>query len=404
MQKQVREHLKNLGFVFGSVSKNDIRAKSKKIDEIITGQWRNGIQNTIYCHTSFFPQKSLYGHTNIESKSGFSELLEFYNFSNTDSAGACIRDFVFLDTETTSLGYGSGTVVFMVGICYFLDDGLYIEQVFMDKDAEEADYLAYIDAKLQQFNFICTFNSKTFDIPVLRSRFILNKLIPSFFQKNHIDILQLSRQIWSTKLGSCRLSELEKQILGFHRNSEEIPGWLVPQIYFDYLKSGDPTPLSGVFYHNECDIVSLALLFFELASKFENYSSSSHMTDTIQVARAFFKKKLWQKAKSSVENLDSRQLSDDDKLIRAKIMGYSLKKMGDYKQSADWFKIAESLCCHEASTELAKYYEHKIRDNRQALIYAKKSLGFMDQSGNCSYTLKHDFEKRITRLERKINE
>ena len=107
---------------------------------------------------------------------------------------------------------------------------------------------------------VVTYNGKSFDIPLLNNRYVLHDLISPFKDLAHIDLLPMARKIWKKKLASRRLSNVETEILRVERTMDEVPGYLVPQVYFDYLKSGDARPLVGVLYHNEMDVLSLTTL------------------------------------------------------------------------------------------------------------------------------------------------
>ena len=145
------------------------------------------------------------------------------------------RRILYLDTETTGLG-GSGTVAFLVGMGWLNDEGFEVHQFLMRDYPEEPYLLKHVAAGLERFDVLCTFNGSTFDVPLLESRLLMNRMDRSCLEMPHIDLLHMSRRLWKLRLGRCNLSRLEEAILVQPRE-EDLPGSEVPQRYFDYLKT-----------------------------------------------------------------------------------------------------------------------------------------------------------------------
>ena len=154
------------------------------------------------------------------------------------------RKILYLDTETTGLG-GSGTVAFLVGMGWLTDEGFEVHQFLMRDYPEEPYLLKHVAAGLERFDVLCTFNGSTFDVPLLESRFLMNRMDRSCLEMPHIDLLHMSRRLWKLRLGRCNLGRLEEVILGQPRE-EDLPGREVPQRYFDYLKTGQESLLDVV--------------------------------------------------------------------------------------------------------------------------------------------------------------
>jgi uncharacterized protein YprB with RNaseH-like and TPR domain len=168
--------------------------------------------------------------------------------------------FAFLDTETSGLAGGTGTYAFMIGIGKFVEEGFRLSQFFMRDPIEEPAQLAAVLGALDGCKVLVTYNGKSFDVPLLNTRFITNGEPPPLKSFADIDLLHLARRFWRDRLQSRTLGSIEENILGVVRTEEDIPGWMVPTIYFEYIKTGDARPLSNVFYHNAMDILSLATL------------------------------------------------------------------------------------------------------------------------------------------------
>ncbi|HDZ12661.1 MAG TPA: hypothetical protein ENH53_10665, partial [Bacteroidetes bacterium] len=169
------------------------------------------------------------------------------------------ENLLFLDAETTGLSSGVGTVAFLIGLGYFQKDSFILEQLFARDFREERAALAYLSELTQDFTTLVSFNGKTFDWPLLVNRWIFNRLPVPDHLDFHLDLLYLSRRLWRRTIGECTLGNIEKEILQITRYGD-VPGYLVPQFYFDFLRTKDGTALQKVFYHNQMDILSLAAL------------------------------------------------------------------------------------------------------------------------------------------------
>lgn len=165
------------------------------------------------------------------------------------------REAVFVDLETTGLGRGTGTYAFLVGIGRFTGEGFRVRQYFMRNYPEEPAVLAAVRAELEDARSLITFNGRTFDWPLLETRATLNRMRLPLLP--HLDLLHPARRVWRPVTDSCSLGHLETAVLGLERE-DDVPGALIPQLYFDYIRSQDPAPLAGVFRHNRLDIVSMA--------------------------------------------------------------------------------------------------------------------------------------------------
>ncbi|HEX5504751.1 MAG TPA: ribonuclease H-like domain-containing protein [Thermomicrobiales bacterium] len=175
---------------------------------------------------------------------------------------------LWLDTETTGLAGGTGTYVFLVGLGFFTGpaDGapaFAVRQYFLREPREERALMHALGAALDDFGVLVTFNGKSFDWPLLATRFVLQRLPHGRRAWPHLDLLHPARRVWKHRLPSCSLGSLEERVLGVRREVD-VPGFLIPQIYFQYLRDGDPRPLLPVLAHNEADIVSLLALLIHL--------------------------------------------------------------------------------------------------------------------------------------------
>ena len=167
-----------------------------------------------------------------------------------------MRDLLFLDTETTGLSGGAGTVAFLAGVGYFTDNGFIVKQFLMRDFDEEQSMLKRVELEMMDRKTLVTFNGKAFDVNILAGRFIMNgRRMPN--PARHIDLLYTSRKVWKNVLENCRLGTIESVVLGEERIGD-IPGIMIPELYFQYLQDRDSALLDGVLLHNRIDIVSMA--------------------------------------------------------------------------------------------------------------------------------------------------
>ena len=176
------------------------------------------------------------------------------------------EQWLFLDTETTGLAGGTGTYAFMVGIAWWDAGGLQVEQFFMRDLDEEHSLLLELSERMKKRPVLVTFNGKSFDWPLLETRYRMTRAVPAFSPKLHLDLLHPARQLWRLRLGSVRLKDLERHVLGGDGRAldwsrhDDIDSSLIPQMYFDYLRGGPAEPLAGIFRHNQMDLRGLAAL------------------------------------------------------------------------------------------------------------------------------------------------
>src|SRR6266403_5019658 len=176
--------------------------------------------------------------------------------------------WLFLDTETTGLSGGTGTYAFLVGLAWWDAGGLQVEQFFMRDFSEEHSLLQELSQRVAERPVLVTFNGKSFDWPLLESRFTMTRSIAVPELAAHLDLLHPARALWKLRLGSVKLVELERHVLdierlGWHRE-DDVPSSMIPQFYFNYLRGGSPAPLAGVVRHNGMDLRGLAAVFGKL--------------------------------------------------------------------------------------------------------------------------------------------
>ena len=166
------------------------------------------------------------------------------------------QDVLWLDTETTGLAGGTGTYVFLLGIAYFTDGELVLRQHLLHDIGAERAFVAALQAEIEPFRACASYNGKSFDLPLLRTRWVMTLRSEITVDESHLDLLHPARRLWRDRFGSTGLKQLEESLFDEGRVND-IPGALIPDAYFHYLRKRDPAIIAPVLEHNARDIVSL---------------------------------------------------------------------------------------------------------------------------------------------------
>ncbi|NBI27844.1 ribonuclease H-like domain-containing protein [Chengkuizengella marina] len=355
----------------------------------------------------------------LQEKIGFYPLYQLVGSAQALSHLQSIKSNVlhdkmlFFDTETTGLGIGAGNVPFMLGIGYYTDDAFIVEQLFIRNPSEELAMLAYINEKFQHFTHLVSYNGKTFDLPLLKNRFIIHRLTYEGEHLEHIDLLYPARSLWRNSLTTCKLSHVERKRLGIHR-VDDVPGSMAPTLYFKYLIEKDPNIVADVFRHNKVDIVTLAILSIYFVSLFEKRDvySNLELDELYRLCVWFNNMELTDLFQYVYELLTTRVIEEDPNYFIPLAMIFKKKK--DVETSVSLWKKFIELQGHqriintEPYIELAKYYEHRKKDFKQAIYYTKEAeLRVYNRISlskrNQKYTeILQEIQKRKNRLEKKI--
>jgi uncharacterized protein len=317
-----------------------------------------------------------------------------------------VSSLAFLDTETSGLMGGTGTYAFMVGIGRFVDDRFILRQFFMRDPAEEAAMLEAIEQFLAPAQALVTFNGKAFDAPLLATRYRLHRIPVPYKEYAHLDLLPLARRLWRDRLESRALKYLEQHVLGMRRTSEEVQGYEIPWLYFDYLKSGDARPLAGVFYHNAMDVVAMAALLTHVNDMIQNPHGGrvEYALDFIALGKLFEDLGHWEEAARLFEHGLELDLTEADFGLAVKRLSILQKRRGDFLEALRLWEAAAANGHIYAHIEMAKYYEHKCRDVKSALKWTRSALEHVQQADLPGYIRKHwqeEIAHRLERLERK---
>jgi hypothetical protein len=419
------DKLKSLGVQVGAENLRPVsptqpasqRSLTAALDEILAGHTLENTQGETYVIEKQYPLNYQQGQVSLLGGRPLQVLAAWAG--NLHLADLSTQEFAFLDTETTGLSGGTGTYAFLVGVGRIEADTFHLVQFFMRDPAEEPALLLALEEFLAPCQALVTFNGKTFDAPLLNTRYLVQGWQSPLIELNHVDLLHLARRLWRERLPSRTLGNLEVQILGSERTEEDIPGWMIPQIYIDYLRSGDPAPLKNVFYHNANDVVSMVALFNHMAGLLADPSQAAieHGVDLISLARLY------------------EDLGDSDRAIELYLQGLGYedapdspvdpqfrlthsvfmdalerlarlhKRRQDFTTAISLWEKAARFNSFPAYLELAKYYEHRQGDYQLALDWCRSALEWINRSDSSHFERQQwleDLEKRIDRLQRKL--
>jgi len=352
------------------------------------------------------------------------------------------EQWLFLDTETTGLAGGTGTYAFLVGLAWWDAGGLQDEQFLMRDLDEEHSLLLELSERMARRPVLVTFNGKSFDWPLLETRYRMTRVIPSFTPNVHLDLLHPARQLWRLRLGSVRLQELERHVLAVEgcalewSRHDDIDSFLIPQMYFDYLRGGPAEPLAGVFRHNQMDLRGLAALAGKILTLIDSgngaadaphhsthdpldlYSLSRllHRRGNPARARELYETALHVGLPHPVERLAQQELAQLAKreldYTRATSLWEELRQAPKVVKRNDAGILQEDAqkaleAAIEAAEQLAIYYEHRAKQPRRAAELTSHALAELrgaQLAGGIGAARAHKIEgrlaRRLARLER----
>jgi len=374
------------------------------IERLITGQIVPAAGTSCFVRDSVLPVEHQHGRwalrTALDARS--SELA--WLSQPTPVVTGNLHGALFLDVETTGLAGGTGTFAFLVGAAWFDHHNLVLAQYLMRSPDEEPAVLAELAAKARASEMVVTFNGKAFDVPLLETRYTLQRQ-RSPFPADHLDLLAAARRIWRLRLNSCRLANLEQTVLGVRR-WDDVPGALIPQLYTDYLRSGDGRCLTPVFDHNALDVLSLVTLAGRLAQLHRDpwQALADDPLDLLSLGRSFDRRvsagspavpgdgqtECSRRAESSSaapadfsqwcyeQALAAGITGRPRELAQLRIAAFA-KRRGDLGAAQQaWLRLAETAedtaIKETALVELAKVAEHRERDPAAALRFVEVAL------------------------------
>lgn len=397
----------------------DIAALSEgagDIEAILGGVWRDDSPGRSFVVRRRYAPESSYGRSTVGQLASVLQAVTpaASLLGGRDASGP----FVFFDLETTGLSGGAGTCAFIVGCGWCEPDGAFVteQHLLVDYTTERA-MLQRVAQDLARSGALVTFNGKSFDAPVIETRYLFHRLSSPCADRPHVDLLHPSRRFWSgTSEGGCSLVALEREVLGVRRVGD-VPGFEIPARYFQFIRSGDARPLVDVLDHNRLDLLSLAGLtayLFRLVDA--GPVAARHGQEALALARVYERAGLDDRAEQAYDHAVrqdareassrlSRQRLDQIQVDALRALAIGARRQRRYEVAAGrWRQLLELPRCprevaREAMEALAIYHEHRVRDLATAKLFALKSL---EEGADAAWgdAVRH----RLARIERKISE
>lgn len=332
--------------------------------------------------------------------------------------------YLFLDLETTGLAGGAGTYAFLVGLAWFDGCTFCVRQFFLSSFAAERVLLQAVRDIADETGAVVTYNGKSFDLPVLETRYIMNRMETPFAGLPHVDMLHPARRLWRTPGGDadgllsrrpetvsaesdagCRLIGLERTLCG-HEREGDVPGFEIPARYFHYVRTGDARQLEPVLEHNRLDLLSLALLTARAAQLLdEGPATSQAAREALGLGQLYERAGLPVEARASFERATTLPADAVTRAEALRALAVARRRSRDYTAAAaSWRALLELRGCpagimREATEALAVHHEHRLCDPLSARSFALKSL-----SMPVTPSRRDALEHRLARLNRKLGE
>jgi uncharacterized protein len=375
----IRDKLKLLGVEIAA-PKPVSEQRSFDFTTVMDGRWVSTPAGEVFLSETVYPANSPWGRAALRFPSGLDPLCRYQRIPQ--AANFEPGDWLFIDTETTGLAGGSGTLAFMVGVGRFMGGVFRVRQYLIADPAREPALIAALTEEFSRARGVVSFNGKSFDLPLLDTRAILNGAHRFSPNAAHLDLLPVARRLWKQSVENCTLGCLEYRILDVLRTEADIAGHLIPMMFFEFLRTGDGSFFPDVAYHNRMDICTMTALLGAAIDAVNGVSGDS-------IARAEFLIRIG-RVEEALPILAASPTS-------------RMRLAGIYKQRR---RIAEALplwgaCALEgdatACIELAKHHEHALRDPDSALRWTERAV-----SGRMTPRELADLEKRMHRLVAKI--
>jgi uncharacterized protein YprB with RNaseH-like and TPR domain len=318
---------------------------------------------------------------------------------------------LFIDLETTGLAGGAGTYAFLVGCAWYQEGSLRVRQFFLSHFAAERVLLEAVAELADSCGAVVTYNGKSFDLPLIDTRFQLHRLETPFAGLPHVDMLHPARRLWregpaEEGHGSCRLTALEETLCG-HVREGDVPGFEIPSRYFHFVRTGDARGLAAVMEHNRLDLLSLAILTARASQMLEDGPPAALTSrEALGMGRLYERAGLTADARAAF--LRAAEYREADTVTRAEAWrSYAVLSRRDrrFTDAADaWRRILELRGCppailREATEALAVHHEHRLRNLEAARMFALQSLNL-----NSTRARQEATSHRLSRLNRKLGD
>jgi uncharacterized protein YprB with RNaseH-like and TPR domain len=407
---RLREQLRRLGLRQGPAAiKPQTKRQSHPVEELLSGDVVDTGLGSFFLHRESYKAGYRHGHHALADL--LAQPLEVAAHLARDErlAGVDHQHIAFVDTETTGLAGGTGTYAFLVGVGVFDGDRFTIHQFFMRDYHEEPAQLQALGELLHSMEAVVSFNGKSFDLPLLETRFIMTRQPSHLVGVPHLDLLPVARRLWKYRLESCALSSLEEEILGVQRTRADVPGWLIPSLYAEFARTGDAREMPRIFYHNAQDILSLVTLTVkqgELLALSHPIELDIPGEDLYGLGRLLHDLGQLDRAEAAFTQAAGTSRSPLVREMAMRDLAYQLKRQERRGEALPWWQqLVETSEAVYACEELAKHYEWQDQDLARALAWTRQGIALAQAwpRNPRRRTTLEDLQHRLERLEHKVD-
>ncbi len=405
----LRERLLRVGLPRPDMIEPDRPAHDAPLEALLDGYWAHAASARCFVVEHSYPLEYVHGGQALAQAHAAPREAWAPFLGESDSLRFDACRAVLLDIETTGLARGAGTFAFMVGVGLFDGNRLIVRQYFAPDYADEEALLDLLARDLELASGLITFNGRSFDWPILETRYTLVHRSPPAEGAPHLDLLAVARSLWRRRLVSCALGALEQRVLGIMREQQDVPGYLIPQIYQDYLRWGDTQPLAGVFYHNQMDILAMVSLMARagqiLGAPFER--ENDPLCDHLALGLLYERRSRPEEAVHAYRLAAACSSDADEISLACQRLANLLKRQGDYLGAVEIWRAQAGGGAVYPYIELAKHLEHRARDYAEARRIILDALVWLQEHERAlqrgeSRRIKDDLERRLVRVERRL--
>jgi uncharacterized protein YprB with RNaseH-like and TPR domain len=422
MRDDLRQRLRDLGVVRGVRELATQKPRpAVAIEDLVPGQYYTTSRGQCFVAEESYPLDHRHGDLPLSTFLGLSPKVMAQVEQDERLIDQNLRQVCFLDTETTGLSAGTGTMAFIVGFGFFADDSFEVRQYFLRDPGDEPAMVEALLDRLPTFGALISFNGRAFDVPIIENRFILARVVPPMRNMPHVDLLHPARRLWRYALSSCALTSLEHEVLGVRRQQADVPSGLIPYLYRDYLRTGDARDMRRVLYHNKIDILSMVTLAVRLCRAFADpWNAEQADQHRMLNGGELYALGRWYADEGRITEAErayraALQLcSKDDSVLRGRTLrelALLLKRDARRDEAyAFWQQLAlesaEDTGGVLAHVELAKYFEWNVGNLAQAAAWTRTALRRVEAgtAGTSRDSKLADLRHRLSRLERKMAE
>jgi uncharacterized protein YprB with RNaseH-like and TPR domain len=385
------------------------RSANPPLESLVQGEWVTTAEGRYFLSEQVYPLDHRHGELCLGAWNQLSGEQWSPFVLDPEGQGFEPRNALFFDLETTGLGRGTGTYAFLVGVGFFVDNGFVARQYFMPSYADEKALLQALARDLAEHPALVSFNGRTFDWPILQTRYIVSRCPLPQQGDLHLDLLPLARRLWRRTLDSCALSSLETSVLGVRRNGSDVPGFLIPTLYQEYIREGRTRPIARIFYHNVIDLLSMVTLAAKAGQVLQTTldPQESLPCDYLSLAILYEHMDRVEDALRAYQLANERPTSPEEAETAYKRQTLLLKRLGRYDEAAEIWRKQMNRRDIFPYVELAKYLEHRLRDYAAAEQVVQEAVCWLQQPNRSLREAERrhllaELQHRLSRVQRRL--